>query len=302
MATGNDRYAHLNQLSTDQLKALLRTDMWTADNSESDIDAMLYILQILEQREVETSPQSEIDLDQAWSEFQTRYHVPEGDGQVLYPETDTEETAQVPQQSPKIITFHWVFRKIAVVAAVVVICIFSMVVAQAAGLDIFGALAKWTDETFQFVSSQNDVQQKFSPKDTSQNEKYHKSIAEKLEECNIPNELAPRIIPDGFVMSDPFVSSHDTNTSVYCEFSDSNSEEYFSLCYRIFSDSSVLQGQLIQKDTRDVTQYMANDMVYYCFSNLEDQVATWSDGNSLLIQITGTISNNCMKDILKGIG
>lgn len=301
MATGNDRYAYLNQFSTDQLKALLRADMWTEDNS--DTDAMLYILQILEQRETETSPQSKIDLDQAWAEFQTVYHVPEGKGQALYPESDDKDPAQTPQQSRKTVPFHRVFRKIAVVAAVVGICILSMVAAQAAGLDIFGALAKWTDETLQFVvSDRADRQAPNQNGNNTQNEEYYQQISEQLEKCGIPVELAPQYIPTGFTLKKLECSSIGKTKTVSCAFLRADSDEHLAISYSNFDDLNTLQSLEIEKDESSVKQYVINDMAYYRFNNLEEHVATWSDGNSLMVMVTGTISENCMDLILQGIG
>ena len=82
MAKQNITYAYLDQLSTEQLEDLLRTDLTVQDQSNEEV--VFRILEILEQREREQPTGRLPDAGQGWAEFQQYYNIPEGEGVSLY--------------------------------------------------------------------------------------------------------------------------------------------------------------------------------------------------------------------------
>lgn len=75
-----DKYAYLDQLSTQRLEALLLAD--AEDTSDRDTSEVVsHILEVLWKRE-DSLIEDTVDVDKAWEEFQTFYNIPEGNAHV----------------------------------------------------------------------------------------------------------------------------------------------------------------------------------------------------------------------------
>lgn len=163
MEEKENKYGYLNQLSTTYLEGILRADIESSE--DGDTDMILYILEVIEKREKEHPTGRLCDVDQAWKEFQEHYMDLE---EPLYPMSDLDD-AQMPENDAVIDISaktkpadklshrpHRTFLKwVLPIAAAVALLLAGMITAQAAGIDVFGALAKWTDDTFHFVSPQS---------------------------------------------------------------------------------------------------------------------------------------------------
>ena len=158
MADRQNKYAYLDQLSTEQLEELLRADVYSGDAGAEEL--IFHILEVIEKREQESPTGRLADANAAWEEFQKYYNIPEGNGQSLYPcETDQNNIghdlhpSEKANGSAKRPRPHRIWRGglVAVAAMAALLC--GMVAAQAAGVDVFGALGRWTDETFHFITT-----------------------------------------------------------------------------------------------------------------------------------------------------
>ena len=56
-------YSKYDEMSTEALEQILRLDFGSLDETESDIDAILYISEVIEKRKRQSN---EIDVDTAW--------------------------------------------------------------------------------------------------------------------------------------------------------------------------------------------------------------------------------------------
>ncbi len=83
------KYAYLEQLSTDELENMLRTD--TVQSDGSDIELILRITEILLEREEGETGKPSIDVERAWNDFQQYFNTPDANGSSLYP-VDEDET------------------------------------------------------------------------------------------------------------------------------------------------------------------------------------------------------------------
>lgn len=187
------------------------------------------------------------------------------------------------------------------VAAVLVACLFSgMVVAQASGLDVFGAIARWTADAFSF----GDVSA-LGTSDTEEQLHYTeaaKTVPEEYEE--LQTELRQRDlplyfpeIPDGFELTDNvlYVSSRDGKLS-------------YTNCYMRGSDMICLDitqnvrdpQKIYEKDDNPVEEYICNGIAHYLFTNLENQMAVWSAGE-LEYNISTSLSRDQLKELIQSI-
>lgn len=282
---GSDAY--LEQLSTEQLEDILRADLASEDQENNE--AVFHILEVLEKREKENPTGRLPDTDQAWKEFQQYYNIPEGEGQSLYPVRSDPETQPAPTPTKKSRRFRP--RKVLVVAAVLVLMFGSMLTAQAAGVDVFGAIGRWTEEKFHF---------EITPASEDGTTDY--TFREASRKRGLPQSLIPTWYPKGFESSEPIDDSvEDYVDSVYCEYI--NKEEnrsYLAMVSRYYNSNSIA-ATVYEKDDTEVEIYENNGRNFYIMSNLDTLTATWSDGK-MSIDISGQLEINELKHIIDSIG
>ena len=185
------------------------------------------------------------------------------------------------------------------VVAVVVVFFAGMIGAQAVGLDIFGAIARWTDETFLFTTLQPVGENGL--KNSTKAPRFQDSLEEALESCGFPKYLAPSWYPEGSAFVNGIeIDINDVSHSVGCSFS-SGEGLYFNVTIEEFNDYDVFNTLTFQKDSSEVTEYISGDRLFYIFSNQDDTVATWSDGK-LVFCVNGNISLDNIKQIIDSIG
>ena len=277
MAKDNEKYAYLNRLTTEQLEELLRIDI---ENLEpSDEDAVFGILGVIDQREND-SPTSRIpDVDKAWAEFQEYYDMPEGADVSLYPYiADSDYNSSAAVNLPLGCSQHkrslrrWLKQGLVAVIAVGVV-FGGMVVAQAAGIDVFGAIGHWTEEVFHFIPLENENGE---PTGGNSGEYIPESdiLREKLSSVGIDDDLVPVWYPEGFTYREP---------------------EIMTSCM------SLLSRVTFEKDASDIEYYSNSKQDFYILSNLNTITGGWADG-VLVQQITGNISRDDIKKMIDSIG
>lgn len=278
---------YLDQLSMEQLEELLRADFASSDPENEQ--AVFHILEVMEKREKENPTGRLPDTDQAWKEFQQYYNIPEGEGQSLYPVRSDPETQSAPTSTKKSRRFRP--RKILVVAAVLVLMFGSMLTAQAAGLDVFGAIGRWTEEKFHF---------EISP--TSEDGTTDYTFREASREKGLPQNLIPTWYPKGFESSEPIDDSvEDYVDSVYCEYINKEENRSYLTMVSRYYDSNSIAATVYEKDDTEIEIYENNGRNFYIMSNLDTLTATWSDGK-MSIDISGQLEINELKHIIDSIG
>ena len=277
---GSDAY--LEQLSTEQLEDILRADL-ASEDQEND-EAVFHILEVMEKREKENPTGRLPDTDQAWKEFQQYYNIPEGEGQSLYPVRSDPETQSAPTSTKRSRRFRP--RKILVVAAVLVLMFGSMLTAQAAGVDVFGAIGRWTEETFHFdIVQDNDRTSLFQ---------------ETATQAKIPQDFVPTWVPDGFEGAEPQVDTVENYmTSIICVYS--NQEKTYSVDIEHYYNKADIETLVIEKDDTNVCSYESNGKTFYIMSDMEYLTATWTDG-VFVETISGQLSMDEIKQIIDSIG
>ena len=264
---------YLDQLSMEQLEELLRADFASSDPENEQ--AVFHILEVMEKREKENPSGRLPDVDQAWQEFQKYYNIPEGEGESLYPIRNTQEkrSASVPTKTRRVFRP----RKILVVAAVLILMFGGMLTAQAAGVDVFGAIGRWTEETFHFdIVQDNDRTSLFQ---------------ETATQAKIPQDFVPTWVPDGFEGAEPQVDTVENYmTSIICVYS--NQEKTYSVD---------IETLVIEKDDTNVCSYESNGKTFYIMSDMEYLTATWTDG-TFVETISGQLSMDEIKTIIDSIG
>ena len=262
---------------------------------DDDDEVVLHILEVIEQREKAIPTGRLSDVDKALEEFQTYYNIPEMNGVTLYPEETAESVTDAVTMVGFIPKRPWI-RVLGTIAATVIFMFAMLIGAQAAGIDVFGAIGRWTDETFHFVSFPHSIpQDQETTAPNLENVETCNVIKGALKDCEIPEELAPTWYPVGIEASDPKILSDKLSDTVHIFFSDGD-KLFFNLNITRYRSTSYLNTHIFEKDDALVEQYVSGSRTFYIMSNLDAITAVWSDG--LFVE---TISGNLQIDEVKAI-
>ena len=194
--------------------------------------------------------------------------------------------------------------RIALVAAILVAGLFGgMIVAQASGLDVFGAIARWTDSAFSFGKIPSDQpKQNTSGATLEINQpalngeiwEAYQQFQEELYSSGIDNILLPAYLPEGFQVEsvDFYVSKKSDRTSLLIVYTNGLDYINFSI-----TRSDTEPVTIYEKDNQAVELYDYAGNIHYIFSNNGDYNVAWY-ADRLEYSLSTTFGANTLKDII----
>lgn len=263
---------HLNNMPIDKLTDAL-ADMWDAADdftySAAEMDACL---EKIEQTEV--APK--FDVDASLNRFLDKH-------------SRLVECASRTSKKSRPNTSRW---KPSIAAAIAVLVVLgSLVTVQAFGIDVFGAIARWTDETFRFTSS---LQNSAGPDSDTQNSNNqspdgeYTSLRDALDACGIKQNVIPQQLPNGFELAK--VSVYSLPSQVEIEAMYTSNDRIFSLTILRYNSTDVVGQTIFEKDSEDMILYDKKGITYYIMSNNQQLTAVWMPQELLTCAITGDLS------------
>lgn len=273
--TGQD-HSKFDNMSTAELNEYLRQDSYCED---SNLDDILYVMEVLERREKEDGNYSPPDVQKAWAEFQKYYNTEDNDGKPLHDFDDefddmfgSEPTAEIISIKKARKGLSRTVKLLTSVAAAIFVVIIGSVTAKALGYDIWDAVIVWTKDTFGFETTVNE------PKPSE----YVKQIPEELVELKnlmtehgLSDELIPGYIPEGYKMSNLEYDNLGDADTIFCQLS--NGANDIMLIYSIHSGNS--NSFQLEKDALSPEKYESGGTTYYLMSNMDDYFVSWLTGN-----------------------
>lgn len=291
----NRNYTRFDAMSTEELKEILYQDSFLPAGEETDMDAILYIMEVVKKRE-EFQPAEEFTpVEEAWKTFNKHYRSEECDGTSLYEDSDEAETPKkdaVPNRTSEHSRprkpFRSVLRAACIAAALVALLVAGSLTASAMGHNLWGAVAQWTKDTFGFTTG-TALQEQASiyPEDNNP-----KDI---LLSNGIEGDFLPNWLPDGYsyseikIMKTPIRKTYEI---IYCR-----EQEKIIMSIVQVSNSS---GRVYEKDSQAVAVYPAGKITHYIMQNLEELKIVWAIGN-YECSIAGDISPNDAQKIIDSI-
>lgn len=256
--TGQD-HSKFDNMSTAELNEYLRQDSYCED---SNLDDILYVMEVLERREKEDGNYSPPDVQKAWAEFQKYYNTEDNDGKPLHDFDDefddmfgSEPTAEIISIKKAHKGLSRTVKSLISVAAAIFVVIIGSVTAKALGYDIWDAVIVWTKDTFGFETTVNE------PKPSE----YVKQIPEELVELkNLMTEhglskaLIPGYIPEGYNLTNLKYDDFNDADTIFCQLSNGSND--IMLIYRVYSgDSTSFQ---LEKDDLSPEKYESGGTKY----------------------------------------
>ncbi len=288
-----DPYQFLERISTEELQRILREDFESGEESTAENDEFITkVMEVIEKRERSKPSSPAFDPAAGWEDFQKNYYPTEEDPVLLCDRAELEKLTQkhrVVRKAHPASTGRPArhVKRIALVAAAIGVFMTLLVVAQAAGFDVFGAMAQWTNETFRFMTAPTKNSEVVD-------------LCSALDAHGIPTEYAPSWIPDGFVAEEPEVEVSKRQTMISNRFSDGKSEILFIVTQYDSKDAVDIVNY--EKELGNAIPHMNGKHLFYIFDNTDSISATYFDKERLIIDISGRISIDDMKSIIDSIG
>ena len=263
---------HLNNMPIDKLTDAL-ADMWDAVDdftySAAEMDACLEEIE-----QIEAAP--EFDVNASLNRFLDKH-------------SRLVECASRTSKKSRPNTSRW---KPSVAAAIAVLVVLgSLVTAQALGIDVFGAIARWTDETFHFSASSQNEADSYTDIQNSTDQSLdgeYTSLQDALDACGIKQSVIPQQLPNGFELAK--VSVYSLPSQVEIEAMYTSNDRIFSLVIFRYNSPEVVGQTIFEKDSEDMILYDKNGITYYIMSNNQELTAVWMPQELLTCAITGDLS------------
>lgn len=304
-------YSKYDEMSTETLEEILRMDFQMSEDAESDIDAILYISEVIAQREKDLP-----DVEAAWKQFNTKYRPYVTDGRSLYDFGDEDDA---PEAAPDHFaaesnshTFHAAPQRkrqrgtrrlvrLAVIAAVMTVFLFATsATAYALGYDLWGAFIQWTKETFSFVSpaiSESDAETNWV---SNLSEGEYATLQDALTAYGVTESLVPTWIPDNFAMQTLSVSENAKPGCVVFYTTFSCQDKWLTVQINMYHSFDNMDYTIWQKDEAEITSIDSNGHTFYMVENAGRWSATWTD-DLFECNITGDVTSEELVKIIESI-
>lgn len=274
-------YARIDAASTEELEEILRLDAENHTGDNSNIDTILYVMEVLEKRKEKeyTGPSPE----EAFKSFLNDYLPCEDD--IGFDEL----AADFPPKVIKMPARGWK-RALTAVAAALAIVFLGTISANAFGYNVWEAIVSWTQETFRFTDG-TDVDDP-TPKDKLE----YASLQELLLEKGITIPLAPTWIPERFELTSIRIDEMPMQRSFLVVYSDGQQIMKIQIKNHIEMDS-----EQVEQSGVFYMEYPSGGIIYHIFQNNNQFRAVWiRDGFECYI--SGELTIDELENMIDSIG
>lgn len=139
----NRDFSRFDSMTDGELEAILRSDAQNFEGEESDTEMLLYVMEVLAERNKTTASTNQ-SAKEAFETFKQYY----------MPETDTDDqlahTSNPAKRKTVVSVVPLWLRRMTAAVAVVVLIILGATTVNALGYDLWEIVVQWTQETFHF--------------------------------------------------------------------------------------------------------------------------------------------------------
>lgn len=184
-------------------------------------------------------------------------------------------------------------RALPFVAALILL--FGTVTAQAFGVDVFSAFARWTSEIFRLDGGSTPYATvTVRPLEIGEEATYE-SLEEAVEVFGIDAPLVPKEIPERFELVEVRAVQRELGILIYAEYK--SEDGVFQVRY---SEATAQEFSALEKENGVIDFYSMKGIKHRLISDLGRQKAAWQNGD-FECQLLGDISQREMKTIIDSI-
>ena len=270
-------FSYYDSMTTEELQEILRKHAHDELETEPDTDELYYIMEVLARRREEEDPQAFRSDEEALADFRKNY----------MPKATQEGRTKVIRFPSRILG-----TVAAVLALVLILAAGSAVTAEAFHIDIWGKLANWTKEIFQFTDMRDGT---MATNPEKENNLELKSLHDALAQYKVSEKLVPAWMPKGYTCQDLQTMNTPRVLNISAVY-EKNDEQ---LIIKIRQTIGV-HAEQVEKNDDLLEVYVVDGVEYYIFSNTETLQAAWSIGEFECLMI-GTTTLEEMKMMIDSI-
>lgn len=271
-----ESYTRYDEMTTDQLREILRKHAHGELEKEPDTEELFYIMEVLANKESENPEKQIKSTEEAYATFVKHYA----------PEMAEEKPIPFPKRGAS--ATRWI-KRVAVVAIVCVALTTAAVSAKAFAPDFWEKVAIWTREFFHFQDVTDGTE---GEKPEKENNAELDSLHEALEQ---QDGVAPHWIPEGYVCTS--INAKVTPKALRISAVYNKGEEQLVIQIRQEFGSDPVQ---IEKNEDLIEIYTTDGVDYYIFSNDKFMQTAWIVGEYECI-IIGNLTMEEMKKVIDSI-
>ena len=268
----NPDFSKYDSMSIGELEEILRADAQGPERDDSDVDEILYVMEVLAKKRLQNCIAGKTALE-AYQEFQQHY--------LPMAEEDSK-----PRRKSNVIPF----RRIAAVAACLVLVFSLTTTANAFSFrDVWEAVVTWAQETFSFSMGVEVSEPK------ADSELMFDSLQAALTDDNLPSDMVPMWIPNEFTLTEVVVDRNpkqDTYIAIY-------DDEYtrLKICVQSFL---INRPEQVEASGDLIEIYNNHGIDYHIFKNKQVIQAVWLT-DTFECYISGEISMENLKLMIDSI-
>ena len=272
--------AQLERLQ-DQLAELL----YPSDGGEIDVEALDALLERMEA--VSPLPASlSTDPEEGLERFRRRYAS-------FIEAADAGPPEEVPS-APERRHSKKPFARMLAIAAVLILLL-STVTAQAFGVNVFAAIARWTSEIFRLDGGSTPYAMVTeSPLEEGETATYE-SLEAAVDAFGIDAPLVPKEIPEGFELIGVTAINRKAGITICADYQDE--DDYLQILY---NEAAAQEFNTLEKENQPVDSYYVKGIEHRLTSDQGRQKAAWQNGD-FECKITGDISRQELETMIDSI-
>ena len=265
----------------DQLADLL----YPSDGGEIDVEALDALLAEMEAVSPLPAPLS-TDPEEGLERFRRRYasvlEAPEGGtGAGASPAPERRHSKRL-------------FARIAALAAVLILLL-STVTAQALGVNLFQAIARWTSEIFRLDGGAAPYAMVTERPLAEGETGTYESLEEAVKAFGIEAPVVPKEIPEGFELIGVTAISRKAGVAIYADYQSENG--YFQILY---NEVGAEEFNTLEKENVPVDSRFIKGIKHRLTSDLGRQKAVWQNGD-FECSIVGDLSRQELETMIDSI-
>lgn len=283
MSENQDRgirdFSRYDTMATEELEEILRFDTDAPEGEDTDVDLILYVLEVLADRRRNNNQVSGKTALEAFESFKQDY-LPE--------EIHIEPVPEV--NAPKIRPLRWL-RGLTAAAAVLAFVLLGSVTANALGVNIWKAVAVWAQETFRLEG--NIVAESDLP--VSDRGNGYTSLEEAIYDVDRVYNIVPTWIPDEYELIDITVLENPIQKTYSALYQDGDKKiKIFVQSYQHGHPEQIEQSD----DTEETIE--ASGIIYHIFEDVGTLQAVWIK-DSYECYISGEITMEQLEMMINSI-
>lgn len=256
------------KMSDDELQNTLRCEMFSEgalDNTQFEM-----ILAEMERRRINEPTRSPED---AWAEFESDYSGRESAySDFAAASVPPEKALHADKQRRK----RCSKRKAILLAAVICVSLTSLLTVQAAGIDVLGAIARWTTELFSFGKTEERsglvVDGKWPEIDEEQNLQFA-SLQDALDFYGVTEVEVPQWMPSGFTQEKVTVEPNGVWLTFSVEYMSNNGDALIVVDYNSYNS---IPTNYYEKLVESPQSFIINKTKYNIVNNSTNSTVAWT--------------------------